>query len=46
MCVYEERKKDKAKVVNVNIYGICVKDSQEFFLLLQVLCKSETQLAK
>lgn len=39
MCVYEERKKDKAKVVNVNIYGICVKDSQEF-------CKSEIQLAK
>lgn len=38
----ESEKKDKAKVVNVNICEICVKeDIQELFVLLELFCKSE-----
>lgn len=40
-CVCVEWKKDKAKVVNGNICGICVKDIQEFFVLLKLFYKSE-----
>lgn len=42
ICIYIEREKDKAYVVNVNLGGNVVKGFWEFFvLLLQLPCKSE-----